>query len=179
MWFSICQRWVIGILRRAMLEKGDVVIWDSSETVYQVGDKGFEAYLIMEGTVDILTGDGLRLSRLGKDEIFGETSLLLQTTRSVSVVAGAGGVTARKIPKSYFDEIRRKDIVVAALIRKTQLRLIASNEQSNELSRELERISVALENALCGTQAPEIGEDIKQRLTQLRQKIDTTHARTD
>ena len=28
-----------------MLEKGDVVIWDSSETVYQVGDKGFEAYL--------------------------------------------------------------------------------------------------------------------------------------
>jgi CRP-like cAMP-binding protein len=104
---------------------------------------------------------------------------LLQTTRSVSVVAGAGGVTARKIPKSYFDEIRRKDIVVAALIRKTQLRLIASNEQSNELSRELERISVALENALCGTQVPEIGEDIKQRLTQLRQKIDTTHARTD
>ena len=68
-----------------MLEKGDVVIWDSSETVYQVGDKGFEAYLIVEGTVDILTGDGLRLSRLGKDEIFGETSLLLQTTRSVSV----------------------------------------------------------------------------------------------
>ena len=162
-----------------MLEKGDVVIWDSSETVYEVGDKGFEAYLIMEGTVDILTGDGLKLSRLGKDEIFGETSLLLQTTRSVSVVAGAGGVTARKIPKSYFDEIRRKDIVVAALIRKTQLRLIASNEQSNELSRELERISVALENALSETQSPEIGEDIKQRLAQLRQKIDTTHVRTD
>jgi len=179
MWFSICQRWVIGILGHAMLEKGDVVIWDSSETVYEVGDKGFEAYLIMEGTVDILTGDGLKLSRLGKDEIFGETSLLLQTTRSVSVVAGAGGVTARKIPKSYFDEIRRKDIVVAALIRKTQLRLIASNEQSNELSRELERISVALENALSETQSPEIGEDIKQRLAQLRQKIDTTHARTD
>ena len=55
MWFSICQRWVIGILGHAMLEKGDVVIWDSSETVYEVGDKGFEAYLIMEGTVGNLT----------------------------------------------------------------------------------------------------------------------------
>lgn len=162
-----------------MLEKGDVVIWDSNETVYEVGDKGFEAYLIVEGTVDILTNDGLRLSRLGKDEIFGETSLLLQTTRSVSVVAGVSGVTTRKIPKNYFDEIRRKDIVVAALIRKTQLRLIASNEQSNELSNELERISVALENALSGTQSTEIGEEIKKRLASLREKIDATHARVD
>ena len=162
-----------------MLEKGDVVIWDSNETVYEVGDKGFEAYLIVEGTVDILTSDGLRLSRLGKDEIFGETSLLLQTTRSVSVVAGKAGVTTRKIPKNYFDDIRRKDIVVAALIRKTQLRLIASNEQSNELSNELERISVALENALAGAQSTEIGDDIKKRLASLREKIDATHARID
>ena len=162
-----------------MLEKGDVVIWDSNEAVYEVGDQGFEAYLIMEGSVDILTNDGLRLSRLSKDEIFGETSLLLETTRTVSVVAGGAGVTARKIPKNYFDEIRRKDIVVAALIRKIELRLIASNEQSNELSNELERISSALENALSGTEGPEIGEDIKQRLTLLRKKIDETHARIE
>jgi CRP-like cAMP-binding protein len=171
--------YLLVFLGLTMLEKGDVVIWDSNEAVYEVGDQGFEAYLIMEGSVDILTSDGLRLSRLSKDEIFGETSLLLETTRTVSVVAGGAGVTARKIPKNYFDEIRRKDIVVAALIRKTQLRLIASNEQSNELSNELERISSALENALSGTERPEIGEDIKQRLILLRKKIDETHARID
>ncbi len=162
-----------------MLEKNEVVIWDSNETIYEVGDEGVEAYLIVEGTVDILTNDGLRLSRLGVNEIFGETSLLLEATRSVSVVAGGSGATARKIPKSYFDDIRRKDIVVAALIRKTQLRLIASNDQSNELSNELEQISVALENALSGTGSPEIGEDIKQRLVLLREKIESTHARID
>ena len=171
--------YLLGFLGLTMLEKGDVVIWDSNEVVYEVGDQGFEAYLIMEGSVEILTSDGLRLSRLSKDEIFGETSLLLETTRTVSVVAGGAGVTARKIPKNYFDEIRRKDIVVAALIRKIELRLIASNEQSNELSNELERISSALENALSGTEGPEIGEDIKQRLTLLRKKIDETHARID
>ena len=171
--------YLLVFLGLTMLEKGDVVIWDSNEVVYEVGDQGFEAYLIMEGSVDILTSDGLRLSRLSKDEIFGETSLLLETTRTVSVVAGGAGVTARKIPKNYFDEIRRKDIVVAALIRKIELRLIASNEQSNELSNELERISSALENALSGTEGPEIGEDIKQRLTLLRKKIDETHARIE
>ena len=68
---------------------------------------------------------------------------------------------------------------MAALIRKIELRLIASNEQSNELSNELERISSALENALSGTEGPEIGEDIKQRLILLRKKIDETHARID
>ena len=171
--------YILVFLGLTMLEKGDVVIWDSNEVVYEVGDQGFDAYLIMEGSVDILTSDGLRLSRLSKDEIFGETSLLLETTRTVSVVAGGAGVTARKIPKNYFDEIRRKDIVLAALIRKIELRLIASNEQSNELSNELERISSALENALSGIEGPEIGEDIKQRLILLRKKIDETHARID
>ena len=72
------------------------------------------------------------------------------------------GATARKIPKNYFDEIfRRKDIVVAALIRKTQLRLIDSNEQSNELSNELGRISADLEKALSNEDSPGITEDIK------------------
>ena len=162
-----------------MLEKNEVIIWESNETIYEVGDEGVEAYLILEGTVDILTSDGLRLSRLGENEIFGETSLLLEAKRSVSVIAGGGGATARKIPKSYFDEIRQKDIVVAALIRKTQLRLIDSNEQSNELSNELEQISIALENALSSNESLEIGEDIKQRLVSLREKIESTHSRID
>ena len=162
-----------------MLEKNDIVIWDRNETIYEVGDEGSEAYLIIEGNVDILTNDGLRLSRLGENEIFGETSLLLETTRSVSVVTGGSGATARKIPKSYFDEIRRKDIVVAALIRKTQLRLMDSNQQSNELSNELDRISAALEEALSNKDAPEIGEDIKQRLISLREKINSTHIHLD
>ena len=125
-----------------------------------------------------MTSDGLRLSRLGQNEIFGETSLLLDATRSVSVVAGGSGMTAENL-KNYFDEIRRKDIVVAALIRKTQLRLIDSNEQSNELSNELGRISADLEKALCNGDTPEITEDIKQRLVSLREKIDSTHIQLD
>ena len=54
-----------------------------------------------------------------------------------------------------------------------------SNEQSNELSNELDRISAALEDALSNKEVPEIGEDIKQRLISLREKINSTHVHLD
>jgi CRP-like cAMP-binding protein len=162
-----------------VLVKGEIVMWNANETVYHVGDNGSEAYLILEGVVDILTNDGLRLNRLGVNEIFGESSLLLGAKRSVTVVAGKAGAQARRIPKSYFDDVKRKDIVMAAIIRKTQLRLIASNDQSSALSKELEELSNALEKALASVAPQTIDPEIKARLVELRQKIESSHIDVD
>ena len=51
------------------------IIWDPGELIYEIGSIPEEAYLILEGYVNIETVDNFRLNRLGIGEIFGETSL--------------------------------------------------------------------------------------------------------
>ena len=58
-----------------MLKNQKSVIWDPGELIYEAGSLPKEAYLILEGYVNIETKDGLKLNRLGIGEIFGETSI--------------------------------------------------------------------------------------------------------
>ena len=74
-----------------MIEKGDICIWSPDEIVYSAGDISKEAYLVMEGAVRIFSVDNLLLNRLGPDELFGETSLILDECRSVNAIAGSSG----------------------------------------------------------------------------------------
>ena len=82
-----------------MVEDG-ACIWSPNETVYSAGEISKEAFLVVDGSVKILSVDNLLLNKLGPDEIFGETSLILDECRSVNAVAGPAGLTAhRKCPK--------------------------------------------------------------------------------
>ena len=60
-----------------MQDNGKSAIWEPGELIYEAGNEATEAYLILEGYVNIETKDGLKLNRLGMGEIFGETSILL------------------------------------------------------------------------------------------------------
>ncbi len=128
-----------------MIEKGDVCIWNPEEVVYSVGDISNEAYLVLEGSVRIFSADNLLLNRVGLDELFGETSLILGEDRSVNAVAGPSGLTARKVPKTYISNILNGDRVLGAFLRNAQLRLMDSNEQSMELANELEKVAGQLQ----------------------------------
>ena len=128
-----------------MIEKGDVCIWSPEEIVYSVGDISNEAYLVLEGSVRIFSSDNLLLNRVGPDELFGETSLILGEDRSVNAVAGPTGVTARKVPKTYISNMLNGDPVLGAFLRNTQIRLMDSNEQSMELANELEKVADKLQ----------------------------------
>ena len=99
-----------------MIEKGDICIWGPDEIVYSAGDISKEAYLVMEGAVRIFSVDNLLLNRLGPDELFGETSLILNECRSVNAVAGSSGLTARKVPKTYLGNMLNADPVVGAFL---------------------------------------------------------------
>ena len=102
----------------------------------------------MEGSVQIFTSEGLLLNRIGTNEILGETSLLLNVSRTVTAITASTGAKATRIPRQYFDEIAARDRVTGALIRKSQYRLIDSNTQSNMLGTEIERLSVLVEHAI-------------------------------
>ena len=120
-----------------MHDNNNSAIWEPGEIVYQAGDFPKEAYLILEGYVNIETKDGLKLNRIGMGEIFGETSILLDLPRTVTAKVCTQKLVAKKIPKSYFTNLSKTNVILNALIRKTQIRLMDSNKQSNELANEV------------------------------------------
>ena len=135
-------------IRQTMFERDKYIIWEAGEVIYRAGDPSNEAFLIMEGSVQIFTSEGLLLNRIGTNEILGETSLLLNVSRTVTAIAASTGAKATRIPRQYFEDIAARDRVMGALIRKSQYRLIDSNTQSNMLGTEIERLSVLVENAI-------------------------------
>ena len=135
-------------VRQTMFERDKYIIWEAGEVIYRAGEPSNEAFLIMEGSVQIFTSEGLLLNRIGTNEILGETSLLLNVSRTVTAITASTGAKATRIPRQYFEDIAARDRVTGALIRKSQYRLIDSNTQSNMLGTEIERLSVLVENAI-------------------------------
>ena len=70
-----------------MQRNDNSIIWNPGELIYEIGNIPEEAYLILEGYVIIETKDKFQLNRLGVGEVFGETSLLLGTKRTVTAKA--------------------------------------------------------------------------------------------
>ena len=111
------------------------VIWQPHEEIYKVGDAPSGAYLIVSGYVYLYTSGGLKLNRLGVNDIFGDASLILKKQRSVTAIAGEHEVHALFLPSKVISDFMAKNKVIGALIRKTNIRLIDSNHQSEELSK--------------------------------------------
>jgi len=162
-----------------MFERDKYVIWEAGEVIYRAGDPSNEAFLIMEGSVQIFTSEGLLLNRIGTNEILGETSLLLNVSRTVTAIAALTGAKATRIPRQYFQDIATRDRVTGALIRKSQYRLIDSNTQSNMLGTEIERLSVLLENAIKNGFSDNTAiEELRTTIARLRKQVvfDKHHA---
>ena len=141
------------------------IIWNAGELIYSSGSVSNEAYLIMEGYVNLETNDGFRLSRLGVGEIFGETSLLLGTKRTVTAKACDQKVVANIIPRDYFKKLTDTDVVLNAIIRKTQVRLIEANKKTNQLAMEVSDLLSSIKSQGDGK------NELAQRIANLRTKI--------
>ena len=157
-----------------MQDNNNSVMWDPGEIIYQAGDIPEEAYLILEGYVNIETKDGLKLNRIGMGEIFGETSILLDLPRTVTAKVCTQKLVAKKIPKSYFTNLNKTNVILNALIRKTQIRLMDSNKQSNELANELSALLDELDS-----KAPAKGNLLEERIKKLRTNINKIQNSTE
>ena len=102
-----------------MFERDKYIIWEAGEVIYRAGDPSNEAFLIMEGSVQIFTSEGLLLSRIGTNEILSETSLLLNVSRTVTATAALTGAEATRIPRQYSEDIASRYRITGALIRKS------------------------------------------------------------
>ena len=157
-----------------MQDNNNSAIWEPGEIIYQAGDVPEEAYLILEGYVIIETKDGLKLSRIGMGEIFGETSILLDLPRTVTAKVCTQKLVAKKIPKSYFTNLNKTNVILNALIRKTQIRLMDSNKQSNELANELSALLDEL-----NSKVPPKRNLLEERIKKLRTNINKIQNSTE
>lgn len=157
-----------------MQDNNNSAIWEPGEIIYQAGDVPEEAYLILEGYVIIETKDGLKLNRIGMGEIFGETSILLNLPRTVTAIVCTQKLVAKKIPKSYFTNLNKTNVILNALIRKTQIRLMDSNKQSNELANELSALLDELDSKV-----PPKRNLLEERIKKLRTNINKIQNSTE
>ena len=157
-----------------MHDNNNSAIWEPGEIVYQAGDFPKEAYLILEGYVNIETKDGLKLNRIGMGEIFGETSILLDLPRTVTAKVCTQKLIAKKIPKSYFTNLSKTNVILNALIRKTQIRLMDSNKQSNELANEVSALLDQLDS-----NTPPKKNLLEERIKKLRTNINKIQNSTE
>ena len=122
-----------------MKSKKDINIWDPNEVVYKAGDKSVSAYLVLDGSAEIISADGVKLNSFGPNELFGEASLVLKSVRTVSVVAGPSGLSAKVISSANLKKRLQKDVFLSALVRKLETRLIAANQKIDTLSQKTKK----------------------------------------
>jgi|TARA_B100001939_G_scaffold140040_1_gene121240 CRP-like cAMP-binding protein len=122
-----------------MKSRKDINIWDPNEIVYKAGDKSISAYLVLDGSAEIISADGVKLNSFGPNELFGEASLVLKSDRTVSVVAGPSGLSAKVISSANLRKRLQKDVFLAALVRKLETRLIAANQKIDTLSQKTKK----------------------------------------
>ena len=122
-----------------MKSKKDINIWDPNEVVYKAVDKSVSAYLVLDGSAEIISADGVKLNSFGQKELFGEATLGLKSDRTVSVVAGPSGLSAKVICSATLKKRLQKDVFLSALVRKLETRLIAANQKIDTLSQETKK----------------------------------------
>ena len=78
--------------------------YKSGQTLFNQGEMGDAAYIVLEGSADIVidSADGpLRVAQLSENEIIGEIAILCDIPRTATVVA-ANELTTLKITKDLF-----------------------------------------------------------------------------
>ena len=82
--------------------------WKPYEVIYSAGEEPNSVYLIKEGTVELYTPEGLKLNEIGESEIFGRSSIMLGTKRTVTAKTGKQNVFASFIQVKFFTTYRKK-----------------------------------------------------------------------
>jgi len=141
------------------------IIWNPGETIYEIDSNPDGIFIIISGLVNIYARDGLLLNSIGEKELLGETSTILNKKRSVTAKAGPTGASAVYINKKSLETALKKNTSLKAILEKTQLRLIDSNNQSEELSNLLSNVVKKIDEGKSAM------NDIKDLVTIAKKKI--------
>ena len=112
---------------------GETLTYRAGERLFERGDEGNAAYIIIDGTVDVLVPveDGeTAVAALGAKEIFGEMAVLCDQPRSTAIAARTD-LTVLRLQRSAFLKLLREFPDIALEL----IRVLASRLEST--TREL------------------------------------------
>ena len=117
----------------------EMVNFQSGEILFKAGEPGDCAYVVMEGTVEILSSidSTAVVGELQINQIFGELALLNDEPRSATLRA-QGDLKVMKISESLFLELIHESPGLALnVVRQLSQKLAASHEHAEQLRERL------------------------------------------
>lgn len=95
---------------RAVAMMGDHLSFRDGERVFEQGEEGDAAYVVIQGAVDVLVrvdGGERAVARLGRGEIFGELAVICDQPRSTAIAA-SGATEVLRLKRSVILNMLRE-----------------------------------------------------------------------
>jgi CRP/FNR family transcriptional regulator, cyclic AMP receptor protein len=111
---------------------GETLTYRAGERLFEKGDEGNAAYIIIDGTVDVLVpveGGELSVAALGTREIFGEMAVLCDQRRSTSIAARTDLTVLRLQRTAFLSLLREFPDIALELIKVLANRLEATTRE--------------------------------------------------
>jgi CRP-like cAMP-binding protein len=106
--------------------------FEAGQSLFQQGDVGDAAYIVLEGEADVLidTPQGpVRVARVGRHAIIGEVAILCDVPRTATVTASARLTTLRIDKELFFRLVTEFPQMAVEIMRELAHRLEKTNEQ--------------------------------------------------
>jgi CRP/FNR family transcriptional regulator, cyclic AMP receptor protein len=111
---------------------GETLSYRAGERIFEKGDEGNAAYIIIEGTVDVLVpieGGEAVVANLSKKEIFGEMAVLCDQPRSTAIAARTDLTVLRLRRQAFLNLLREFPDIALEVIRVLASRLEATTRE--------------------------------------------------
>jgi CRP-like cAMP-binding protein len=119
---------------------GEMKHFRSGEPIVKRGERGDEMYVIIDGTTEVVAGDGTRrqrINQLRRGDVFGEMGLVRHAERTADVVA-AGNVDVLALDERFLQRIQTRYPRIASKVFLNLTRIL-----SDHLQRTTERYVAA------------------------------------
>jgi CRP-like cAMP-binding protein len=105
-----------------------VLAFEPGEEIFHEGDMGHQMFYVASGAVQLRKADQL-LKTAVRGDYFGEMSMLIDSPRTATAVAGADTQLIAISGENFGTILRENPQTVHAILREMALRLKATNEQ--------------------------------------------------
>lgn len=113
----------------------------AGEALFQEGDVGDAAYILLEGEADIVvktpSGSTVTVATLGKNDIVGEIAILCDVPRTATVVAKTQLVTLRVSKDGFFNLVTQFPQVGVEIMHELASRLHDTTQQLGSVTAKL------------------------------------------